>query len=63
MIRAGWLYKRGAVNTAFQRRYCVLNESNLAYYKKQADSKPRGVIDLSNAVVQRAESEKVLPLS
>eukprot|EP00051_Salpingoeca_urceolata_P029207 m.489250 g.489250 ORF g.489250 m.489250 type:complete len:729 (-) comp26522_c0_seq1:137-2323(-) len=47
----GWMSKRGAINTAWRRRYFVLSGDNrLAYFKtdKQAASgRPQGVVDLN----------------
>ena len=35
--REGWLVKRGEVNRAFQKRWCVLKGNLLFYSEKQGD--------------------------
>ena len=55
--RAGWLVKRGEVNKAFQRRWCVLKGNLLFYSEKQTDREPVGVIILEGCTVELAEEE------
>lgn len=35
--RQGWLYKRGEVNKAFQKRWCMLKGNLLFYGEKPTD--------------------------
>ena len=55
--REGWLVKRGEVNKAFQRRWCVLKGNLLFYSEKQTDKEPVGVIILEGCTVELAEEE------
>lgn len=55
--KSGWLWKRGKINTAFRRRYFLLQGSELFYFRNQTDSQPRGVIKLANFRLDRAEDE------
>ena len=55
--REGWLLKRGEVNRAFQRRWCVLRGNLLFYSTAQADREPLGVIILEGCTVELAEEE------
>jgi len=55
--REGWLVKRGEVNRAFQRRWCVLRGNLLFYSERQGDREPLGVIILEGCTVELAEEE------
>jgi len=55
--REGWLLKRGEVNRAFQRRWCVLRGNLLFYSANQGDREPLGVIILEGCTVELAEEE------
>ena len=55
--REGWLVKRGEVNKAFQRRWCVLRGNLLFYSERQGDREPLGVIILEGCTVELAEEE------
>jgi len=55
--REGWLEKRGEVNKAFQRRWCVLRGNLLFYSEKPGDREPLGVIILEGCTVELAEEE------
>lgn len=55
--REGWLLKRGEVNKAFQRRWCVLRGNLLFYSTNQGDREPLGVIILEGCTVELAEEE------
>eukprot|EP00045_Choanoeca_perplexa_P005938 m.49901 g.49901 ORF g.49901 m.49901 type:complete len:83 (+) comp13375_c0_seq2:251-499(+) len=46
----GWLYKRGANNKAFRRRWCTLINSTL-FYAKSPEDKARGTVDLQHSQV------------
>ena len=55
--KEGWLWKRGEVNKAFQKRYFVLKGNLLFYFEKQNDKEPVGVIILEGCTVELAEEE------
>ena len=55
--REGWLVKRGEVNKAFQKRWCVLRGNLLFYSERQGDREPLGVIILEGCTVELAEEE------
>jgi hypothetical protein len=46
ILREGFLHKRGFVNTAFRRRWCVLRGHYITFYKHYGDSNARGIIDI-----------------
>jgi len=47
-MKSGFLWKMGDINKAWKRRWCILNPSELKYYKKDTDPKPAGVVKLAN---------------
>ena len=53
MSLQGWMYKRGLQNPAFRRRWFVLQEGTVTYYKERAKpkSKPKGSFSLRGAAV------------
>ena len=55
--KEGWLWKRGEVNKAFQKRYFVLKGNLLFYFEKQSDREPVGVIILEGCTIELAEEE------
>ena len=55
--KEGWLWKRGEVNKAFQKRYFVLKGNLLFYFEKQTDREPVGVIILEGCTIELAEEE------
>jgi hypothetical protein len=42
--KAGFLFKRGWVNTAFKLRWCVIKGDSIYYFKRTSDKEPRGKI-------------------
>jgi hypothetical protein len=44
VYKAGWLHKRGKLNKQWKRRWFVLHERSLAYYKSPSSHEPQGVI-------------------
>ena len=54
------MFKRGEVNRAFQRRWCVLKGNLLFYSEKPSDREPLGVIILEGCTVELAEEETSL---
>eukprot|EP00457_Paulinella_chromatophora_P000602 gb/GEZN01000602.1/.p1 GENE.gb/GEZN01000602.1/~~gb/GEZN01000602.1/.p1 ORF type:complete len:1287 (-),score=152.34 gb/GEZN01000602.1/:186-4016(-) len=47
--KSGWLFKRGANNRNFKRRYFILRDDSLKYYKDQTAKTPSGVIFIPEA--------------
>lgn len=58
VLKEGFLMKRGFVNKAFQRRWCVLKGKDIFYYKQYRDKDVRGKINCAQATVIRAENRK-----
>ncbi|EDQ86689.1 uncharacterized protein MONBRDRAFT_38306 [Monosiga brevicollis MX1] len=47
----GYLYKKGAKNPAWKRRYCTLDRNGiLRYYKHETDEAPQGFINLHDLI-------------
>lgn len=57
--RSGWLYKRGNLNSSWKRRWFVLRYQTLKYYKKSGDTKAKGFISLSAALLTPGTSDKM----
>lgn len=55
--REGWLFKRGEVNRAFQKRYCRLRGNVLSYFASQSDKEPVGAIILEGCRVEVEDTE------
>lgn len=61
--KEGWLWKRGEVNKAFQKRYFVLRGNLLFYFEHrrletaETSSCPSGVIVLEGCTVELAEED------
>jgi hypothetical protein len=49
---AGYLEKRGQLNTAWKKRWCVIRDDKLYYYKAKENAKHAGIIPLQQAVVR-----------
>lgn len=49
---AGFLYKRGEVNKAFQRRYFVLKGNLLFYFETRLDKEPLGLIIVEGCTIE-----------
>lgn len=52
--RAGWLMKRGAINRAFRRRWCVLQDSILTYHVQESGP-AKGHIKIKGAAVEAGQ--------
>ena len=64
IFKEGFLMKRGFINTAFQRRWCVLKGKDICYYKQYRDKEVKGRINCLEAVVVKAEnSQNNLPFA
>lgn len=59
LSRPGWLYKRGNLNSSWKRRWFVLRYQTLKYYKKSGDTKAKGFISLSAALLTPGTSDKM----
>jgi len=55
--KQGFLYKRGEVNRAFQRRWFVLKGNLLFYFDRPNDREPIGVVVLDNCSVEQLECD------
>uniref|UniRef100_T1PIX4 PH domain protein n=1 Tax=Musca domestica TaxID=7370 RepID=T1PIX4_MUSDO len=53
--KEGFLYKRGEVNKAFQRRYFVLKGNLLFYFEKKGDKEPLGLIIVEGCTIELSE--------
>ena len=51
-LKAGWLSKRKEGN-AYRRRWCILTQDNLSYYKQAGDVVPKGVVPLLGCTFRR----------
>jgi len=56
--KEGWLWKKGEVNKAFQRRYFVLKGNLLFYFERKVDREPIGVIILEGCTIELAEDDQ-----
>jgi len=43
-LKVGWLFKRGRFIKSWKRRFCVLTNTVLEYYKEKMDTAPQGFI-------------------
>ena len=57
VLKEGFLMKRGYVNTALQRRWCVLRGKVIYFYKQYRDKSVRGTINCDRASVEIAVSK------
>jgi hypothetical protein len=58
LYREGWLTKLGSSIKNWKRRWFILKEDTLSYYRVRGDSTPAGVINLSLATVRRIKDTK-----
>lgn len=56
--KEGWLWKKGEVNKAFQKRYFVLKGNLLFYFERKTDREPIGVIILEGSTIELAEDDQ-----
>ena len=52
ILRQGFLDKKGVLNPSFQRRWFVLRNLSMTYYKSSQDTTAQGTIALSAASLQ-----------
>ncbi|XP_037821209.1 sesquipedalian-1 [Lucilia sericata] len=53
--KEGFLFKKGEVNKAFQRRYFVLKGNLLFYFEKRGDKEPLGLIIVEGCTIELSE--------
>eukprot|EP00761_Pharyngomonas_kirbyi_P007086 gb/GECH01007095.1/.p1 GENE.gb/GECH01007095.1/~~gb/GECH01007095.1/.p1 ORF type:complete len:206 (+),score=65.44 gb/GECH01007095.1/:1-618(+) len=60
----GWLIKQGGAVKNWKKRFCVLQDGSLQYYKDENDSEPRGVIFIRGQFSRRMspDEEKALDI-
>mmetsp|Transcript_26986 Transcript_26986/g.57224 ORF Transcript_26986/g.57224 Transcript_26986/m.57224 type:complete len:365 (-) Transcript_26986:33-1127(-) len=56
---SGWIKKQGGYVRNFNKRYCVLTDTVLYYYKTQDGQKPEGFVELYNATITKGNKENV----
>jgi len=56
--KEGWLWKKGEVNKAFQKRYFVLKGNLLFYFERKTDREPIGVVILEGCTIELAEDDQ-----
>jgi len=56
--KKGWLTKQGGRIKTWKRRWFILNDTGLYYFKKPQDSEPCGIIMLDNVEIVRYPSKK-----
>ncbi|KAF7645322.1 hypothetical protein LDENG_00206650 [Lucifuga dentata] len=61
--KEGFLYKKGEINTSYQKRWCVLKGNLLFYKERPADRELIGVIVLEGCTIQLCESEEQFAFS
>lgn len=61
--KEGYLYKKGEVNTSYQKRWCILKGNLLFYKDRQSERDVLGVIVLEGCSVQLCESEEKFAFS
>ncbi|XP_006009082.1 sesquipedalian-1 [Latimeria chalumnae] len=56
--KEGFLWKKGEVNTSYQKRWFVLKGNHLFYFERKGDRDPVGVIVLEDCSIQLCESDE-----
>jgi len=56
--KKGWMTKQGGRIKTWKRRWFILNDTGLYYFKKPQDTEPCGIIMLDNVEVVRCPSKK-----
>jgi hypothetical protein len=57
MKRKGWLFKKGGNNTAWKRRWFVLENGELSYYRSEKDRDPAGSISIAEVLAIARKDE------
>jgi hypothetical protein len=58
ILKEGFLMKKGFINTAFKRRWCVLRGRQILFYKNYTDRNIRGIINIQEATLEIAEDKR-----
>lgn len=56
--REGWLTKEGGLHKSWRKRYFILKDNCLYYFKNVGDREPRGIIPLENLQVREVQDSK-----
>lgn len=56
--REGWLTKEGGLHKSWRKRYFILKDNCLYYFKNVGDREPRGIIPLENLQVRKIQDSK-----
>ena len=60
VLKSGWLSKKKEGN-AYRRRWCVLTNEQLAYFKQPGDAVPKGVVPLAGCTFKRVYGAAHVP--
>ncbi|XP_036429128.1 sesquipedalian-1-like [Colossoma macropomum] len=63
VVKEGFLYKKGEVNTSYQKRWCTLKGNLLFYRDRPGDREILGVVVLEGCSVQLCESDEQFAFS
>ncbi|KAL6474903.1 hypothetical protein MHYP_G00159430 [Metynnis hypsauchen] len=63
VVKEGFLYKKGEVNTSYQKRWCTLKGNLLFYRDRPGDREILGVIVLEGCSVQLCDSDEQFAFS
>lgn len=63
LIKEGYLKKRGSIVRVWKKRYCVLENDQFRYFKKEGDRLPCGAIPLHDCFVERGSSSTEFSIS
>lgn len=58
IIKAGWMTKQGGSRKSWRKRWFVLRNHTLSYYKDASDSSPLGIISLQGCSVSPTDAVK-----
>lgn len=56
--REGWLVKEGGLHKSWRKRYFILKDNCLYYFKNSGDREPRGIIPLENLQVREVQDPR-----
>lgn len=56
--REGWLIKEGGLHKSWRKRYFILKDNCLYYFKNIGDREPRGIIPLENLQVREVQDAR-----
>lgn len=58
ILKEGYLMKKGFINPAFKRRWCVLRGRQILFYKRFTDKNIRGIINIQGATTHPADDKR-----